>query len=89
MNEQHSGIQGLVGTLLALLGLWAARHPGNPYVVLVTEHQGELRQVLTYALGIGGAVLTYVSHPPTWLRAWLAARWHDLKGFAKWGAITR
>jgi len=88
-DDRHSGIAGLVSAVLALLGLWAAQHPTSRYVVVITQHQGELRQVLTYVLTFGGLVGTWVTHPNTRVRAWFAARWHDVKGFAKWGAVTR
>lgn len=68
MNDSK-GISGLVGMIIAALGLWAGAHPTAKLVVLVTQHQAELTTVLTWGLtGLGG-VITYVTHPPAWLRA--------------------
>lgn len=86
MNDQsHSGVPGLVSLLLALAGLWAGAHPTAPLVGLLTQHQSEAREVLTYLLTVGGMVGSALAHPPSWLRARLARAWATLRSLATWG----
>lgn len=68
MNDESKGISGLVGMIMAGLGIWTGLHPASKLVVIVTQHQAELHTVLTVGLSSLGGLVTYVAHPPAWLR---------------------
>ena len=63
--KQRSGMQAVVGALLAVVGALAAAHPGNLVLVTLADVAPQLAQAVPALVTACGALLAASSAPPS------------------------